>query len=58
VCGIEYSSNEESIGNHGDIISLSTARLAQYQVSGTFDPESGTETPAGSNTAHVRNDQR
>jgi hypothetical protein len=57
-CVVEYSSNKESIGKLGDIIPLSTTRLAQYQVYVTFDPETGVKTPAGGNTARINNDQR
>jgi hypothetical protein len=57
VCGIKYSCNDERIGNHGEIIPLSAAQLAHYQVCITFDLETGTETLAAGNTVHVRNDR-
>jgi hypothetical protein len=58
VCGTKYSSDEESVDNHGDIIRLPAARLARYQVSIIIDPVTGVETPAGSNAWRANNDRR
>jgi hypothetical protein len=58
VCDVKYSSDEESINNHGDIIPLSVARLARYQVCVTFDPEIGAEIPEGGNTTRTNNKHR
>jgi hypothetical protein len=58
VCGIKYSVDKESIDNHGDIIPISAARLARYQVCVTFDPETGAEVPAGGDIAHTNNDRQ
>jgi hypothetical protein len=58
VCGIKYSSNEESIGRHGDIIPLTVARMARYQVRVTFDPDTGAEIPAGGNTPRTNSERQ
>jgi hypothetical protein len=51
VCGVKYSSDEESIGNDNDIIRLPAARVARYQIS-AIDPVTGVEILSGRNTGH------
>jgi hypothetical protein len=56
VCGIKYSSDEESIGNTGRIIRLPAVHLARYQIS-AIDPVTGAEVPPGGNTGRGDNNR-
>jgi hypothetical protein len=58
VCGIKYSSDEESIGKHDDIIPLTAARLARYQVCVIINPEMAAEVPTGEHNPHTNVERR
>jgi hypothetical protein len=56
VCGIEYSSDKESICKRN--ISLAVARAAQFQGCVTFGSEEETRISTANNIAHVGSDQQ
>jgi hypothetical protein len=44
VSGIKYSSDEESVGNNGDITRVPASHLPHYQIS-AIDPVTGAKVP-------------
>jgi hypothetical protein len=56
ICGIKYSSGEESIGNIGSVTHVPAVHLARYQIS-AIDPVTGAEIPPDGNTGHDDNNR-
>jgi hypothetical protein len=47
VCDIKYSSGEDIIGKHNDVVPSTTTRLAHHQICVIINPQMGAEISTG-----------